>query len=177
MLLLSLLLSSVDDVFVTFSNLNFNQLPPTSAIFWTPPQLNLARAIAIITTSNIVNKLVSSLHFLLNFKNKTNLGKTSSVKMSMSKASNNNMLQGNIIISRTKRLLNSIKNTSSNSGSTQDSLLDIGLVLVNTTTQQNDEQLSLKLCAQLKLFRFSGLSLFCYCSCYYRKSVSTYCFR
>ena len=173
MLLLSLILSSVDGVFVTFCNLHFNYLPPTSAIFWTPPQLNLARAIATIIASNIVNKLVSSLHFLLNFKNKTNLGKTS--RVNMSKASNNNMLQGNIIISRTKRLLNSIKSTSSSS--TQDSLLDIGLVLVNTTTQQNDEQLSLKLCAQLKLFRFSGLSLFCYCSCYYRKSVSTYCFR
>ena len=140
MLLLSLLLSSVDDVFVTFSNLNFNQLPPTSAIFWTPPQLNLARAIAIITTSNIVNKLVSSLHFLLNFKNKTNLGKTS--RVNMSKASNNNMLQGSIIISSSKRrLLNSIQSTSSSS--TQDSLLDIGLVLVNITTQRNDEQLPL----------------------------------
>ena len=172
MLLLSLILSSVDDVFVTFSNLNFNQLPPTSAIFWTPPQLNLARAIATIIASNIVNKLVSSLHFLLNFKNKTNLGKTS--RVNMSKASNNNMLQGSIISSK-RRLLNSTKSTSSSS--TQGSLLDIGLVLVNTTTQQNDEQLSLKLCAQLKLFRFSGLSLFCYCSCYYRKSVSTYCFR
>ena len=110
----------------------------TSAIFWTPPQLNLARAIATIIASNIVNKLVSSLHFLLNFKNKTNLGKTS--RVNMSKASNNNMLQGSII-SSTKRLLNSIKSTSSSS--TQGSLLDIGLLLVNTTTQQNDEQLAL----------------------------------
>ena len=139
MLLLSLILSSVDDVFVTFSNLHLNHLPPTSAIFWTPPQLNLARAIATIIASNIVNKLVSSLHFLLNFKNKTKLGKTSRVKMS--KANNNNMLQGSIIISSTKRLLNSIKSTSSSS--TQGSLLDIGLVLVNITTQQNDEQLVL----------------------------------
>ena len=138
MLLLSLILSSVDDVFVTFSNLHFNHLPPTSAIFWTPPQLNLARAIAIIITSNIIDKLVSSLHFHLNFKNKTNLEKTSRVKMS--KASNNNMLQGSIISSK-RRLLNSIQSTSSSS--TQDSLLDIGLVLVNTTTQQNEEQLAL----------------------------------
>ena len=139
MLLLSLILSSVDDVFVTFSNLHLNHLPPTSAIFWTPPQLNLARAIATIIASNIVNKLVSSLHFLLNFKNKTNLGKTS--RVNMSKASNNNMLQGSIIISSTKRLLNSTKSTSSSS--TQGSLLDIGLLLVNTTTQQNEEQLAL----------------------------------
>ena len=139
MLLLSLILSSVDDVFVTFSNLHLNHLPPTSAIFWTPPQLNLARAIAIIITSNIIDKLVSSLHFHLNFKNKTNLEKTSRVKMS--KASNNNMLQGSIIISSTKRLLNSTKSTSSSS--TQGSLLDIGLLLVNTTTQQNEEQLAL----------------------------------
>ena len=109
----------------------------TSAIFWTPPQVNLTRAIATIITSNIVNKLVSSLHFLLNFKNKTNLGKTS--RVNMSKASNNNMLQGSIIISK-RRLLKSIKSTSS---ITQDSLLDIGLVLVNITTQQNDEQLVL----------------------------------
>ena len=118
--------------------LNNHLILLTSAIFWTPPQLNLARAIATIITSNIVNKLVSSLHFLLNFKNKTNLGKTS--RVNMSKASNNNMLQGSIIISSTKRLLNSIKSTSINSSSTQGSLLDIGLVLVNITTQQNDEQ-------------------------------------
>ena len=119
--------------------LNNHLILLTSAIFWTPPQLNLARAIATIIASNIVNKLVSSLHFLLNFKNKTNLGKTS--RVNMSKASNNNMLQGSIIISSKRRLLNSIKSTSSSS--TQDSLLDIGLVLVNITTQQNDEQLVL----------------------------------
>ena len=140
MLLLSLLLSSVDDVFVTFLAIStLNQLPPTSAIFWTPPQVNLARAIAIIITSNIVNKLVSSLHFLLNFMNKTNLGKTSRVKMF--KASNKNMLQGSIIISSKRRLITSTKSTSSSS--TLGNLLDIGLVLVNITTQQNNEQLPL----------------------------------